>query len=296
MKIWEGKEWESHIQLLLKRHYGTDYQDVSDEDGGDYGMEGFSLNGCVYQCYAAKEPVTTEELYDKQLSKITRDINKFKKNKQDLINIFGDLKIKRWILVVPRYKSARLLKHTEKKSQEVLKAKLPYVDDDFKVLIITDDHFKVEQLELKNTTLKIPLKEISNVEIELWKKETENSFQLENLVKKVDKIKLLTSEKKNAFINITIKYFIKGQTLLSQFHDLYPDLYEQVVTFKSFKEDFIQFGLLTNNVEGLKLFQDTFHQYKNDLEKELEGVSINSLSVLSYEAVSDWLMRCPLDF
>lgn len=296
MKIWEGKEWENHIQLLLKRHYGTDYQDVSDEDGGDYGMEGFSLNGCVYQCYAAKEPVTTEELYENQRDKITRDINKFKKNKLDLIKIFGDLKIKRWILVVPRYKSAKLLKHTEKKSQEVLKAKLPYVDDNFKVLIITDDHFKVEQLELKNTTLKISLKEVSLDEIEVWKKETGNSLLLKNLVNKVDKIKHLSSEKKNDFIKTTIKYFIKGQTLLSQFHDLYPDLYEQVISFKSFKEDFIQFGLLTNNDEGLKLFQETFHQYKTDLEKELEGVNINSLFVLSYEAVSDWLMRCPLDF
>ncbi|PEF92567.1 hypothetical protein COL10_03475 [Bacillus cereus] len=72
-----GKEWGNHIQLLLKRHYGTNYQDVSYEDGGEYGLEGFSLDGCVYQCYAGKEPVTTEELYKNQRNKITRDINVF---------------------------------------------------------------------------------------------------------------------------------------------------------------------------------------------------------------------------
>lgn len=72
-----GIEWENHIQLLLKRHYGTNYQGVSDEDGGEYGIEGFSLDSCVYQCYAAKEPVTTEELYKNQSNKITRDFNVF---------------------------------------------------------------------------------------------------------------------------------------------------------------------------------------------------------------------------
>ncbi|MFJ7976660.1 hypothetical protein ACIQZI_13305 [Peribacillus sp. NPDC096379] len=296
MKIWEGKEWENHIQLLLKRHHGTDYQDVSDEDGGDYGLEGFSLDGCVYQCYAAKEPVTTEELYENQRDKITRDINKFVKNKSHLTKIFGELQIKRWILVVPRYKSARLLKHTEKKSQEVRQEKLPYVANDFKVLVITDDYFKVEQQELKNTTLNFISKDVSSEDIESWKGESENLTLINNLVRKVDKINRLSPSQKNNFIDTTIKYFITGQHLLSHLFNLYPDIYERVISFKSFKEDFIQFGLLTDMDEELKKFQSTFFQYKSDLEKELDGINPNSLSVLSYEAVSDWLMRCPLDF
>ncbi|PHC91647.1 hypothetical protein COF42_03385 [Bacillus wiedmannii] len=296
MKIWEGKEWENHIQLLLKRHYGTNYQDVSDEDGGDYGLEGFSLDGCVYQCYAAKEPVTTEELYKNQRNKITRDINKLIKNKEHLLKIFGTLKIKRWILVVPRYKSAKLLIHTEKKSQEVIKEKLPYVTNEFKILVITDDYFKVEQQELKNTVFKVESKGVSQEEIEDWKNESEHLILINNLVNKANKINRLSTTQRSAFIDTTIKYFIKGQILLSQLSDLYPDTYERIISFKSFKEDFIQFGLLTDTDDELKTFQATFFTYKEELEKELDGINPNALAVLSYEAVSDWLMRCPLDF
>lgn len=54
------------------------------------------------------------ELYKKQRGKITTDIKKFIDNRNDLINILGDSKIKSWVLVVPRHESALLLKHANK--------------------------------------------------------------------------------------------------------------------------------------------------------------------------------------
>lgn len=297
MKIWEGKEWESHIQLLLKRHHGTEYQDIADEDGGDYGLEGFSLNGCVYQCYAAKEPATTADLYTRQVNKITRDINKFIKNRTDLEKVFGDLKISRWILVVPRYKSATLLKHAERKTQDVIKAKLPYTTSDFKVLIITDDYFRVEQQELTKSGISFNPLDVSTEEIEKWKKEKGNLVLISNLVNKVDKINTLSDIQKDSFVDKTIKYFIIGQDLLGKLNDLYPNAYEQIISYKSIQEDLIEFELVSDaSGEEFKKFKETFFHYKKDMEKELDSLNPNSLTILSYEAVSDWLMRCPLDF
>jgi hypothetical protein len=110
VRIFEGDEWENYIQLLLKRHYGPgNYQEVAAKHCGDYGIEGYSMDGCVYQCYATQEPCPTQQRYEAQRNKITADIGKFIKNKANLIKLFGETSIRRWILVVPTSESAQLV-------------------------------------------------------------------------------------------------------------------------------------------------------------------------------------------
>jgi len=140
------EEWQERIILLLKLQYrATGFQEIPDRDRGDYGLEGFARDGSVYQCYAAEEPLSTGNLYAKQRHKITKDLNKFKDNKDGLIKIFGPTKISRWILVVPRWESKELLKHAEKKAEEIRNVNLPYVADDFCVHIATEEYFAVER-------------------------------------------------------------------------------------------------------------------------------------------------------
>lgn len=149
VRFWEGEEWEKHIQLLLKRHYGPgNYQEVPAKHVGDFGIEGYSINGCAYQCYATQEPCTTQQRYDAQRDKITTDIGKFIRNEPELVKLFGGTLIRRWILIVPVSESASLVQHASKKSKEVLRAGLPYVSDDFKVIIDTDSCFAKEINEL----------------------------------------------------------------------------------------------------------------------------------------------------
>jgi len=66
---------------LLKRHHGhTNYQEVPAKHGGDLGLEGFSTNGCAYQCYAAQGYRDTNSLYEAQRDKMgsTRKRDKWK--------------------------------------------------------------------------------------------------------------------------------------------------------------------------------------------------------------------------
>ncbi|SDP38134.1 hypothetical protein [Halobacillus aidingensis] len=116
IKFWEGKEWQNHIEKLLKLHYPLgDYVPIPDKDGGDKGIEGFSRDGRCFQCYAAEEPLTIEELYNKQRRKISNDIKKFKNNQKELSSFFGPTKITRWIFVVPRHETNKIVAHAEKK-------------------------------------------------------------------------------------------------------------------------------------------------------------------------------------
>ena len=98
---WNPKEWEKHVQLLLKKRYahppGT-YQEVPDTVKGDCGVEGFAQDGTAYQCYSAQQWINPEDLLKKQKNKISADIAKFIKNADELCKLFGEVKIAQWNL------------------------------------------------------------------------------------------------------------------------------------------------------------------------------------------------------
>lgn len=147
---WQPKDWERHVNNLLRTMHGKEnYIKVPDEHGGDAGVEGFSLSGNAYQCYAPDELCSKADLCEKQKKKITQDIKKFIENKGKLESIFGDTKIRRWILVVPKHISKDLIAHANKKALEVVAAGLSYVNDvDFRLLIWDREEFSKEELEL----------------------------------------------------------------------------------------------------------------------------------------------------
>ena len=92
-RIWEGREWQDYCLMLLHKRYADhSLQEVPDRHLGDLGIEAFSLDGCAFQCYAALEPLSTQNLYEAQRDKLTGDLNKLEKNKVELKKILGGLK------------------------------------------------------------------------------------------------------------------------------------------------------------------------------------------------------------
>ncbi|MPY19076.1 hypothetical protein [Paenibacillus glucanolyticus] len=300
LKTWEGLEWQKHIQLLLKRHYGPDsYQDIPDKHVGDYGLEGYSPRDCVaFQCYAAEEPLTTEELYKKQRSKISSDIKKFIENKDDLKGVFGDIKIRSWVLVVPRHESALLLKHAEKKASEVKIAKLPYVDDSFRINIATEENFAVEAATLRQNNLSMidVNKTIDDEELEQWvtKQKGDLIVNLERKINKITHIRL--SKRESLFRNEMIKRFIEGQNIITSLHDNYPDIYNSLLKCKGNREKFLALESLINQDVPATMLKDSLGRYTDELTGAVKGVTPQTIERLVYEGVADWLMRCPLDF
>lgn len=300
MKYWEGLEWQKHIQLLLKRHYGPDsYQDIPDKHVGDYGLEGFSTRDCVaYQCYAAVEPLTTDELFKKQRSKISADIKKFIDNSNDLIGVFGNINIKCWILVVPRHESALLLKHGEKKASEVRKVNLSYVGEGFRISIVTEDYFAVEAATLRQNNLSIidVDETIDNDELEQWvaKQKGDLIVNLERKINKITHVRLGNNQL--LFRNEMIKRFVEGQNIITNLHDNYPDIYNTLLKCKGNREKLLALESLINQDVPASMLKDSLGRYKDELVGAVKGVTPQTIERLMYEGVADWLMRCPLDF
>lgn len=290
------EEWQERISLLLKRRYGvTGFQEIPDRDRGDYGLEGFERNGSAYQCYAAEEPLSNKELYNKQRNKITKDLNKFRDNKDGLIKIFGPTKISRWVLVVPRWESKELLKHAEKKAEEIRNANLPYVTDGFCVHIVTEDYFAVELRSLLDVGLakiQVDPDEFETATGEDW------SGENDGLVKTLDrKIEILSpSSNKNSLRGKFIRHYIEGENVLEKLHSKYSDLYVEVKRLKNNREKFLETFSLIPTGTPADMFNRALSEFKSELTDEVKGLSNSTIDTLCQGVVSDWLLRCPLNF
>lgn len=298
VRFYSGIEWEARILKLLRLRYALgEYEEIPAKHSGDFGLEAYSFDGCAFQCYAAEEPLSTKDLYEKQRDKISADIKKFSENKAELERILSDLKIRRWILVAPRFESARLLIHAANKSDEVKAANLPYAAEDFRIVVVTDDYFAEEiQASAKSGLLQLdlPYQKPEKEEVSGW--EESHSSLVDTVDRKVSKIGTVKVSNRIEFRKELIRHFLVGQNALENLRKTYPDLYEEVARLKSTRESFLALETLLSTEAPSRVLSDAIKTFKQDLAHGLPGISDQSAQVLALEAASDWMLRCPLDF
>jgi hypothetical protein len=293
-----GDEWEDWANRLLSCHYGpTDYQRIPAKDRGDAGIEGFCLSlRDAFQCYGCEEPVSVEERYKKQRNKMTADIQKFIHNKSTLKLLFGTLKMKRWVLFVPYFDSKEIVLHAAKKTQEVVNAGLPYVDDDFRVVVCQETDFAVARDQLINATsqgLKFKTSPVSAEAVTAWTQS--NDGLLGVLTSKLEKLPTLhTQAQLDAFVIKVLQWYLSGQELLDRLRD-YPQVYEKVIETKSHREEFLSMGALHGSASNV-VFLETLKDFQETLKREAKELHTFCAEQLAAEAVADWLIRCPLQF
>jgi hypothetical protein len=299
VRSYDGNAWESLVQKLLKLRYKLgEYQEIPAKHRGDFGLEGFSRDGCAFQCYAAQEPLSTSDLYDKQRDKIAQDIRKFIDNCHSLEEIFDGTKIKRWLLVVPRFDSAPLVVYTHSKAEEVRQAELPYVGDDFHIGVVTDDDFAPEiqtLARLGSVQLDLPLRNPDPQELDEWARK--HSPSITKMDEKLRKIKIISSsEQRSRLRSEMIRHFLVGQNALERLKLTYPDLYEEVIRLKDVKETYLAVESLLSSDPPNRTLTNTINDFATSLAETLPGVANSTTKAFAFEAVSDWLLRCPLDF
>jgi hypothetical protein len=294
---WSGEDWQEHVIKLLLRRYGADLVAIPDRQGGDLGLEAFSRDGCAFQCYAAEEPLSVEHLTDKQRDKITRDLNKFVTNETDLLQIFGPTRIKHWILMVPRYESRRLLEHNERKASEIRAKKLSHVEMEFYVSVQDEKLLAVELQELVkagSARVHLPTYHPTPQEVQAWAATSVGFAQ--NIERKVAKLPTLrTPEIRNSYRDEMIKRFIAGENLVRHLQETFPILHEKVVEVKRGRESLLEVERGIHGGPAHAIISDNIRIYRERLADTVKGFTESSLDELAWEAVADWLARCPLD-
>lgn len=294
-----GKDWQDWADKLLQRYYGpAEYQKVPDKDKGDAGIEGFTiLSGHAYQAYGTEEPVSTKARYENQRNKISKDIKKFIDNKQILTRLLGKTKIEKWILFVPIYTSKDLIIHANKKTEEVRKANLPYASPNFRVCIEDEKAFSVERDELLNIgegKFAIKIRFSGDEEIGGWA-ET-NSDLVKVVDDKANRLpKLISNEMRLDFRNQVIKHFLDGQNTLENLRQ-YPYFYEQCVRIKSNRERFLEIESMTTTDNSMAFLNRNLDKLQEEINHKVKTLPSEIVDTLKWEAVADWIIRCPLDF
>jgi hypothetical protein len=299
LRKWDGKEWQEHMLSLLRIRYGVrDFQALPDNHGGDFGLEGYSTDGCAYQCYAPQEPLSTYDRYVKHRDKITEDIVKFAGNRKSLSKVFGRLKISRWILLVPEHDSAQLNQHAETKAAEVRSKNLPYVARNFRIHIGSDKDFTKERQVLFGngaTQLRLPLQPIQSAVIDEWA--TAHADLIETLTSKLKKIpNLQTPEQVEKFRAEFLRHYLAGENLLSLLHEQYPEVFERIHKCKSDRENFLATDSLLIQDTPNKLLADILQDFTSEIENTVKGLDKSEVRKIAYSSIADWLLRCPLDF
>ncbi len=293
----DPKAFERYFKDIIKLHYSpANYRDVPDGQGGDYGIECYTLLGHAFQCYLPEQTSDVAKLVAAQKSKINRDIKKLSTNQIKLEALFGATKVCRWILATSAHKSAEVTSFCAQKSLEVRGQGLNFVAGDFEILIHTEDDYKIEAAHLNRQVyqLNIDFERSSPQGVEGW---IDNNLTfLDNLDRKLPKI-IGDEEKKRQTKSYLVHQYLDYQNLLSRLLQDWADIYEVVTRSVQHRQSYLESrfiispDLLPNDV-----IKDELQKLEADLAREVSTLKRTDIELIKWGVVSDWLIRCPLDF
>lgn len=276
--------------------YPNEYQEVPAQFGGDLGIEGFTCSGLVFQCYCPDEDPSGRDLYESQRDKITKDINKLLKNAQQISELGAGI-IKEWHFLTPRYNSRYLVSHCRIKEKEVKQKSLAEVDDDFRIFIKTEDDYIPERQVYLGTdgSCVQPSEEPDLDRLEEFLA-SDNSI-VSNIKNKLGRIQQLASSTRAKLTKQLVSGYIVGNGELQMLNNKFPTTYKTVVQLKSAMESQLLIRTIPNLSNQGAILKEILDEYGGKLKDSFSGsLSTSLILILSTEAISDWLGRCPLDF
>lgn len=293
----DPKAFERYFKDIVKLHYTpANYRDVPDDQGGDYGIECYTLNGHVFQCYLPEQTSDLAKLVSAQRQKINRDINKLTRNEKELGKLFGSTKICRWILATSAHKSAEVTSFCAQKSLKVREKGLNFISLDFEILIHTEDDYKIEASRLNSQVYQLNIEFERNTlqGVEGWV--DENLTFLDNLERKLPKI-LGDEARRKQMKNYLALQYLDYQNLLSRLLQDWADIYETVVKAVQHRQSYLESRFLTSpNLLPNDVIREELQKLEADLAREVVTLKPTDIELIKWGVVSDWLIRCPLDF
>ncbi len=290
-----GDEWQGLCIRVLREHHGPAHLvHVPDEDRGDAGMEAFSLDGCVYQCYAPEnEPLRASQRFTKQRDKMTEDVGKFIDNHDKIKRILPPgFEASLWILLVPLITTKRLMEHASTQTQRLRDADLSYAAANVIVEAQTITAYEqacVTVVTRQLTRLSLPAAD----QLDYGMLQTP---QIETMNTKLAKTPAYqTVESRTTLVDRLLTSHLVGRThrdcLRDQLSELGDELEERLSDLEARLE--LHYRLDQPDPDRLlvSVLDDTERKVRDVL-----NIRDSEARVIAEGQVADWLMRCPLDF
>lgn len=290
------KEWEVFCEVMLRQHYGAkNFWKVPDEDGGDLGLEFFTIDGTLFQCYYPDQGVEMSAYKKKVQNKIREDLAKLKTNEIKISKMIDDVVIHQWVLLTPEFKSKDLIAYCNKKKKEVIAEGIEYIDNSrFTVKVETADSYPEGKLFAQgvyNTTINIPLMNVSASDIDAW--ESGNSQFSLNIDRK--STALMGSNLTN-FQGKVIKKYIQIEKFLDQLRSDFPDLHNLIEdTARARLESIHEDSIFESDIDK-EFVKNIISGNKSAFDKHSKYMSDNNMQSLSFGYMSKWIAECYMDF
>lgn len=297
-----GDLWEDFCQLCFKLKYETEgYQEMPAWQG-DFGIEGFTRTGYVFQCYCPDMEYNPDKLYEVQRDKVTTDLAKLITYEKELQGYLKTIKITKWIFVTPEYKKKDLVKHCQEKALEYRQINSNILASDFDVLV-HDIEFFAEQIPLvfnfRGKKIDIDPKEKTTEEdIADWK--SKQIPFVDNAVKKhgyrVPENAKKFDEKVNSLTHKSISDFLNGDILIRKWAQNYQDQYEKFQKVVGLYEEKVKEKCAVNNGNSNQLYVEIEYELKAKLKESFSYLDDIMIDRLTNRVMADWVLRCPLNF
>jgi hypothetical protein len=296
---WDGKGWEERCVSLLRMRYKQpgQFERVPSTDQGDLGIEGFSHDGCAYQCYAPNTLLPTKDRYERQRDKLTEDVGKLITNQAELIAILGGVVIRVYAFMTPTHDSRRLNRHAKTKAADIRAKFLPHCADDFDIVIQTEEDYAVEHRELMDLGLhKLHLTRVPMPEAAVHSYCTSNPDLIATIDGKLAKVPGLGTSDRTALRMQLLKEKLIADNKLSEIRGHNAPAWERIQGMRADREATLEIESVLSTEDPRTLIAHTAHQYRDCLKESLTFLAEGDASDLAWGTTADWLAECPLDF
>ncbi|WP_368164352.1 hypothetical protein [Aeromonas sp. R6-2] len=287
------KSWEKYCYDMLVRHFGVyNITRVPDSDNGDHGIEFFTTCGKIFQCYFPDQ-CTMEEYKKRVKKKITDDIGKLKAYEADIVEMLGDIKINRWILLTPEDRSKDIIKHCNKKKKELLSSPPSFIDcSSFAVQILTDEAYPSEAIFARQyieDKVDLDVDTPSEHDLNVWK--DVNSTFNDNIERKT---KVITKGKNERLRESMILFYVQVNDLLDAYRYQFPNIHAHLSGLANSNLDVLRNDSLFESIPPEEIMRSLREKNRTAFGKM--NISEKNCELLSIGCIAQWIAECKMEF
>lgn len=294
---WNPDEWEMFaLSLLQHRHGSLNVHKIPAAHKGDLGVDFYCLaQAVIYQCFAVVEPIDIATRADRQKTKITVDLKKIVAGAPTVSQLFVGKPVKKWVLLVPNHDSKEVNLHCSKKTSEIRGLNLSVFDPEFEVGVQDQDYFPGASLQIAISaisTVALSVQTPSESDLSAWKEGSPDL--LATATKKL--IKRTGPDGVQAAVTNAVQSFLQANALMDFLRSSAPDIHEKVIAAIAARTRRLEFAGPRGGHEPAAILHGEVDRLVSAIREAAPTLSLANAEEIAFGTVSEWIMRCPLDF
>lgn len=297
VQVWNPDDWEMFaLSLLQSRHGALNVHKIPAVHKGDFGIDYYCTEQAVaYQCYATQEPIDIAARAERQKRKITADLGKIVSKADEVSKLFLGKPVKHWILLTPLHDSKDVNLHCSKKTVETRGKKCAHLDGSFEVGIHDQKSFGGDAVAAGLTalaTVALSVPGPTSEEMSQW--QAGSPDLLANATHKL--VKRTGASGVQDAVAEAVRSFLQGNAILDALRTGSPDLHEKVMAAVTSRSRRLNFAGPQGGPAPGGILNAEIDNLITAIKAAAPNLSDGNAEQIAFGTVSEWIMRCPLDF